>query len=122
MNDIILEGDNLSTGLIEYTVRTIDVLDDPRAMQPISVVLWRDSAGPPESPREPMKYLAYLRLMLGTLFSGAGWDGEGDITCMMIPSCYVAGGSGDCTPVFYVEQEDRREAFLAEPADFELQL
>jgi hypothetical protein len=121
MNGVIFEGDILLIGVVNYTVRTIEVTDDPRAAQPISVALQHDNHGPSISSRESMRALAHLRFTLDTLFSAAGWDGEGDISCIMIPSCYVADGTGDCTPVFYVEQGHRREALLAEPADFELQ-
>jgi hypothetical protein len=60
-----------------------------------------------------------LRKQLSTLFTQAGWEGDGEIGCFFIPPPFTGRDDTWCEIIFHVKQSNNGTSFIAIPNRFE---
>ncbi len=106
----------------EFYVVNFHFIDDFRCIQPLSESIEDHSSeltmGPEEYEQEEHK----LRAELKDLFLDAGWEGDGEINCIFIPSCFVGRQDGWCETIYHVKQDNNGTSWLAIPNHLKLSL
>jgi len=97
-----------------YYVIEFEHIDDFRCFKPLSAVFEND----PNATAE----VAELKRNLETLFSAAGWEGDGEINCMFLPPCFTDTGFTNCETIYHVKQSNNGTSWIAMPRGVNLQL
>ena len=105
----------------DHYVIDFQFIDDFRCMRPLSEAVrdpHRDEPASAESQRKEQE----LRSELGALFRGAGWEGDGEINCILMPPCFLGREDGWCIPVYHVKQANDGISWLAIPNNMRLSM
>jgi len=105
----------------DYYVVDFHFIDDSRCLRPL-IESVQDS--PDERPGDPSERVKEQRLRheLRALFLAAGWEGDGETTCIFVPPCLIGREDGWCRVIYHVKQENNGTSWLAIPNNMELSL
>lgn len=106
----------------KYTITRFEHMDDFRCFQ--SLAVFCEGQSPFEKPSEHFVGLLVgeLRQRLIEFFKKNGWEGDGEINCIIVPPCFIPEGYSWCETVFHVKQRNNGTSFLALPPGFRLSL
>lgn len=66
--------------------------------------------------------LSEKRKALSEAFTNAGWEGDGEINCMIIPGCFTGREDGHNEIVYHVKQSNNGTSWLAIPRSMQLSM
>jgi hypothetical protein len=97
-------------------------IDDYRAFRPLTEFFLNEEPFDSLEKSEVDLLAEKLRFGLWDLFQEAGWEGDGQISCIFIPPCFVPFSDTYCKVVFHVKQYNNGTSFLAIPNGLDLEV
>jgi hypothetical protein len=108
--------------LSQFRVIRFQHADDFRCFQPLRAFTAEMSYFEEPSARFIDIQTEELHRRLTEFFLKFGWEGDGEINCVIVPPFFLQHGYSLCEVVFHVKQSNNGTSFIAIPPGFRLEL